>query len=164
MAISDQSCLLGNTWRCWRRHILDSAQLVAFIPDNDAHILDIGSGAGFPGIVLSIITGNQVTLVESDQRKSVFLQTVIRELGLTVSVQNARIEAISAIGANIITARALASVERLLLLLDRQLPSAEACLFLKGVSLQEELTVLQTYPNIRYRNSSECNESEWCSP
>ena len=50
----------------WRRHILDSAQLAVFLPENGAHILDIGSGAGFPGLVLSIITDNQVTLVESD--------------------------------------------------------------------------------------------------
>ena len=134
----------------WRRHVLDSAQLVSFLPENDAHILDIGSGAGFPGLVLSIITGNSLTLVESDQRKTVFLQTVIRELGLTARVKNARIEAIPKLGANIVTARALASVERLLKLLERQLPSVERCLFLKGASLQEELTVLQSYPTIEY--------------
>ena len=54
----------------WHRHVLDSAQLVSFLPENDAHILDIGSGAGFPGLVLSIITGNRLTLVETDQRKT----------------------------------------------------------------------------------------------
>ena len=137
--------------KAWRRHILDSAQLVVYLPDNGAHILDIGSGAGFPGLVLSIITGNKVTLVESDQRKSVFLQTVIRELGLWATVRNERIEAAPAIGASIVTARALSSVERMLLLLNRQLSSVERCLFLKGASLQEELTVLQGYPNIEHR-------------
>ena len=135
----------------WRRHILDSAQLAVFLPENGAQILDIGSGAGFPGLVLSIITDNQVTLVESDQRKSVFLQTVIRELGLTAAVRNERIEATPELGAGIVTARALASVEQLLLLLDRQLPSVERCLFLKGASLREELTALQSYPNIEHR-------------
>ena len=134
----------------WHRHILDSAQLLVLLPENGAHILDIGSGAGFPGLVLSIITENKVTLVESDQRKSVFLQTVIRELGLTATVRNERVEAIPTIGASIVTARALASVERMLLLLDRQMSSVERCLFLKGASLQEELTVLQSYPNIGY--------------
>ncbi len=137
--------------KVWRRHILDSAQLVVYLPENGAHILDVGSGAGFPGLVLSIITDNKVTLVESDQRKSVFLQTVIRELGLTATVRNERIEAVPAIGANIVTARALASVERMLLLLKRQMSSVESCLFLKGASLQEELTALQSYPNIGYR-------------
>ncbi len=134
----------------WRRHILDSAQLATYIPNDATSILDIGSGAGFPGLVLSIINRNQVTLVESDHRKSVFLHTVIRELGLTAKVTNARIEAIPATGASIVTARALATVERLLALLDRQLPCVNKCLFLKGVSVQDELTVLQSYPNISY--------------
>jgi len=142
------SATLGDAWR---RHILDSAQLASFLPENGAHILDVGSGAGFPGLVLSIMTDNKVTLVESDQRKSVFLQTVIRELGLTANVRNERIEAMQAIGASIVTARALASIERLLQLLSRQLFSVERCLFLKGASLQEELTTLQSYPNIGYR-------------
>ena len=101
--------------------------------------------------MLSIITDNQVTLVESDQRKSVFLQTVIRELGLTAVVRNERIEATPELGASIVTARALASVEQLLELLNRQLPSVERCLFLKGASLREELTALQSYPNIEHR-------------
>ncbi len=135
----------------WHRHILDSAQLAGFLPATGAHILDIGSGAGFPGLVLSIITDNQVTLVESDQRKSVFLQTVIRELRLSTTVRNERVEAIPAMGANIVTARALAPIKRLLQLLDKQLPSVEKCLFLKGASLQEELTALQSYPNIEHR-------------
>ncbi len=135
----------------WHRHILDSAQLAVFLPMTGAHILDIGSGAGFPGLVLSIITDNQVTLVESDQRKSVFLQTVIRELRLSTTVRNERVEVIPAMGANIVTARALASIKRLLQLLDKQLPSVEKCLFLKGASLQEELTALQSFPNIEHR-------------
>ena len=135
----------------WHRHILDSAQLAVFLPETGAHILDIGSGAGFPGLVLSIITDNQVTLVESDQRKSVFLQTVIRELRLSTTVRNERVEAIPAMGANIVTARALAPIKRLLQLLDKQLPSVEKCLFLKGASLQGELTALQSYPNIEHR-------------
>lgn len=134
----------------WHRHILDSAQLATFLPESGAHILDVGSGAGFPGLVLSIITGNQVTLVESDQRKAIFLQTVIRELGLTASVKNARIESIPPLGADIVTARALASVARLLILLDRQFHSVKRCLFLKGASLEEELTVLRSYPTIEY--------------
>ena len=135
----------------WNRHIFDSAQLATFLPEDGAHILDVGSGAGFPGIVLSIITGNKVTLVESDQRKAIFLQTVIRELGLTACVKNARIESIPPLGAEFVTARALASVARLLNLLERQFHSVERCFFLKGASLQEELTVLQSYPTIEYR-------------
>ena len=74
----------------WQRHVFDSAQLLAHMPemrpDAPRRILDIGSGAGFPGLVLAILGAGQLQLVESDQRKSVFLQTVIRELGLSATV------------------------------------------------------------------------------
>jgi len=135
----------------WRRHILDSAQLAPFLPLTPSHILDIGSGAGFPGLVLSIVTPHRVTLVESDQRKAIFLRTVIRELNLTAEVINERIEAVAPVGASIVTARALAPVEKLLFWLDQQLPSVEKCLFLKGASVREELTALESYPNIDHR-------------
>ena len=109
----------------WRRHILDSAQLTSFLPTTASHILDIGSGAGFPGLVLSIVTPHRVTLVESDQRKAIFLRTVIRELNLTADVINERIETVAPVGASIVTARALAPLQRLLLWLHPQLPSVE---------------------------------------
>jgi len=135
----------------WRRHILDSAQLAPLTPEAPVHLMDIGSGAGFPGLVLAIVTGHHVTLVESDQRKAVFLKTVIRELGLSAEVKNNRIEALPALGAKIVTARALAPVPKLLDLLANQMDSVQKCLFLKGVSVQEELTGLESYPNISYR-------------
>ena len=135
----------------WRRHILDSAQLTSFLPTTASHILDIGSGAGFPGLVLSIVTPHKVTLVESDQRKAIFLRTVIRELNLTADVINERIETVAPVGASIVTARALAPLQRLLLWLHPQLPSVEKCLFLKGASVREELTALESYSNIDHR-------------
>jgi 16S rRNA (guanine527-N7)-methyltransferase len=92
-----------------------------------------------------------VTLVESDQRKAIFLRTVIRELNLTADVINERIETVAPVGASIVTARALAPLQRLLLWLHPQLPSVEKCLFLKGASVREELTALESYPNIDHR-------------
>ena len=65
---------------------------LAYYPPQTRHILDVGSGAGFPGLVLAIMGGVTVDLVESDQRKAVFLSTVIRELGLPAKVHNQRIE------------------------------------------------------------------------
>jgi 16S rRNA (guanine527-N7)-methyltransferase len=121
------------------------------LPTTASHILDIGSGAGFPGLVLSIVTPHKVTLVESDQRKAIFLRTVIRELNLTADVINERIETVAPVGASIVTARALAPLQRLLLWLHPQLPSVEKCLFLKGASVREELTALESYPNIDHR-------------
>ena len=133
----------------WHRHILDSAQLLSHLPVVPAHqrcqILDIGSGAGFPGLVLAILGAGDVQLVESDQRKAVFLQTVIRELGLSARVSNQRIETMPACHPDVITARALASIPKLMSLIAPQLHKGLTCLFLKGASVDEELTNFQTY-------------------
>ena len=129
----------------WQRHILDSGQLVAYYPPQTRHILDVGSGAGFPGLVLAIMGGVTVDLVESDQRKAVFLSTVIRELGLPAKVHNQRIENMPNLNPDVITARALAPVPKLLNLIETQLSFSCVCLFLKGASVEDELTNLQSY-------------------
>ena len=129
----------------WQRHILDSGQLVAYYPPQTRHILDVGSGAGFPGLVLAIMGGVTVDLVESDQRKAVFLSTVIRELGLPAKVHNQRIENMPNLHPDVITARALAPVPKLLNLIESQLHPDCVCLFLKGASVEDELTNLQSY-------------------
>ena len=129
----------------WQRHILDSGQLAAHYPPKTRHILDVGSGAGFPGLVLAIMGGVTVDLVESDQRKAVFLSTVIRELGLPAKVYNQRIETMPNLRPDVITARALAPVPKLLNLIGSQLHPDCVCLFLKGASIEDELTNLQSY-------------------
>ena len=101
----------------WERHFLDSAQLSSIIdtlPKRES-LVDIGSGAGFPGMVLAILyPETHVTMIESDQRKCIFLQTVSRETSTPVTVLNRRIEAEPpAIRADVLTARALASLEDL---------------------------------------------------
>ena len=129
----------------WQRHILDSGQLAAFYPPQTQKILDVGSGAGFPGLVLAIIGGVTVDLVESDQRKAVFLSTVIRELGLPAKVHSERIETIPNLRPDVITARALAPVPKLLKLIESHINPGCCCLFLKGASVEDELTNLQSY-------------------
>lgn len=129
----------------WQRHILDSGQLAAFYPPQTKNIMDVGSGAGFPGLVLAIMGGVTVDLVESDQRKAVFLSTVIRELDLPAKVHNQRIETLPQLFPDVITARALAPVPKLLKLTENQLSPKSVCLFLKGAAVQDELTNLQTY-------------------
>jgi 16S rRNA (guanine527-N7)-methyltransferase len=132
----------------WQRHILDSGQLAAHYPPQTSHILDVGSGAGFPGLVLAIMGGVTVDLVESDQRKAVFLSTVIRELGLPAKVHNQRIEIMPNLNPDVITARALAPVPKLLNLIESQLHPECVCLFLKGALVEDELTNLQSYSNM----------------
>ncbi len=129
----------------WQRHILDSAQLVKFYPPNTKKILDVGSGAGFPGLVLAIMGNVEVDLVESDQRKAIFLSTVIRSLRLPAKVHNQRIEALPNLSPDVITARAVAPVSKLMKLIENQISLDTVCLFLKGESVEGELTELQTY-------------------
>ena len=140
----------------WHRHIRDSAQLVPLLSGTAPSIMDIGSGAGFPGLVLAIMTNSPVTLVESDQKKSIFLQTVIRECGVRATVLAQRVEALDPQDVDVITARALAPVDRLLALLDGQLRApgrnmSVRCLFLKGQSVHEELACLDGRPDISWR-------------
>ena len=132
----------------WMRHIWDSAQLVPLVPAGTGRILDVGSGAGFPGLVLAAFCDAELHLVESDQKKAVFLQTVIRETGIRAIVHNRRIESLPPIGADIVTARALASLDRLLELLEAQLVPGMRCLFLKGARAEAELAALDTRSDI----------------
>lgn len=124
----------------WRRHILDSAQLRAHIPRKAEKFVDLGSGAGLPGLVLAILGCAHIHLVEADARKAQFLREAARATGTTnVSVECRRIETL-AMEADVVTARALAPLPRLLALAAPLLSPRTICLFLKGRSAREELT------------------------
>lgn len=102
------------------RHFKDSEQLEKFIPETAKTLLDIGSGAGFPGLVLAIARTNlTVHLVESDTKKCSFLSTVSRETFTPVIIHNTRVENVDNIFPDIITARALASLTNLLDMTER---------------------------------------------
>lgn len=128
----------------WERHILDSAQIFDFAPADTRLWMDIGAGGGFPGIVVGILGADlapdlRVTLVESDLRKCVFLRTAARELDLNISVINDRAESIEAQGADVISARALASLDTLLELSYRHLARNGTMIFPKGRDHEAEL-------------------------
>ncbi len=136
--------LVGNSTitDMWSRHIYDSAQLWPLLPRSDCSILDIGSGAGFPGLVLAILGGQNVTMVESDRRKCVFLAEVIRKtkVSLSVSLQNCRIEDAQSDRVDVVISRGLASLEKLLVYSEPFLRDDTICLFPKGKKVDEELT------------------------
>jgi len=129
----------------WRRHFLDSAQLLDHLPVGAATLVDIGSGAGFPGMVLAILlkdrAGMQVQLIESDQRKCIFLNEVKRLTGAAATVHNVRAEAYGGPGGDVVTARACAPLARLLPWAAAVLRPGGRCLFLKGENVQDELTL-----------------------
>lgn len=125
----------------WRRHILDSAQLVPLLSQASAKIADLGSGAGLPGLVLAIMTGADVHLIESDQRKATFIRETARVTGTAVTIHAARVENVTPLGADVVTARALAPLDRLLPWAHRHLTSGGKSLLLKGAEVDEELTL-----------------------
>lgn len=123
----------------WPRHILDSLQLADYVPRDLPHAIDLGSGAGFPGLVLAIATGVPFHLVESDQRKSAFLREAARITGAPATIHPVRIESLTIAATPLVTARALAPLDRLLPLTQPLLAPNGTCLFLKGANLASEL-------------------------
>ncbi|HZH28713.1 MAG TPA: 16S rRNA (guanine(527)-N(7))-methyltransferase RsmG [Azospirillaceae bacterium] len=124
----------------WRRHLLDSAQLHPLLPPRAEVLVDFGSGAGFPGLVLAILGGPHVHLIDSDKRKCAFLREVARETGARVTVHAARIEDVPPFPADVATARALASLDMLVGWAAPFVGRDGQCLFLKGARLDAELT------------------------
>ena len=118
----------------WQRHFADSAQIAKYIKP-DQSIADIGSGAGFPGMVLAIM-GYNVTCIESDQRKCAFLKNVSRETSAPCDVIISRIEDVD-MHADVVTARALAPLKDLIDYAAHF--KADQYLFLKGGNLRMEM-------------------------
>jgi len=131
----------GDLALVWERHVQDSLSLVAHIPEGVTRAIDLGSGAGFPGMVLAIATGIEFTLIESDTRKAAFLMEAARATGAPVKVLNTRIELAKTVPAPLVTARALAPLDKLLGLALPHLAENGVCLFPKGRTAEDELTV-----------------------
>jgi len=143
----------------WRRHVLDSAQLVPFIPPDSRSLVDMGSGAGFPGLVLAILAAERqplrVVLFEAIAKKCRFLAEVAKRVGVIVEIRNARIEAAEPEPFDVVTARACASLTQLLSYAVPFQGKNTTCLFLKGQSVGAELNeasqiwdfAVQQYPS-----------------
>ncbi len=128
----------------WPRHIQDSLQISELVPAGMNDWCDLGSGGGFPGLVVAILAKENlpkrhVVLIESDQRKSAFLRTVIRELDLNAKVNTQRIEAVEPQAAEVISARALADLTILLGYFERHAKNTGIGLFQKGKTWEKEL-------------------------
>jgi 16S rRNA (guanine527-N7)-methyltransferase len=120
-----------------RRHIADSAQLFDFVGAREGHWVDLGSGGGFPGLVIAILAADEapemrITCIESDLRKSAFLAAAARDLALPVTVLPQRIETAPPQGAQVVSARALAALPDLLVMAERHLAPEGVAVFPKG--------------------------------
>ncbi len=127
------------------RHFLDSAQLIKYIPDRQIKLADMGSGAGFPGLMLAMMGIADVHLIESDVRKATFLREVSRETGTKVIVHDDRAEDTVIPDLDLITARAMAPLKDLLVLASKLSTPDHGfvCLFMKGEKANEELEKAQ---------------------
>lgn len=138
----------GSLGELWGRHMWDSAQLAALTPVDAKYWLDIGSGGGFPGLVVAALLrdrpGFQMELVESDQRKSIFLREAARLMDVPVRVHTCRIEGFAreegAPLPDVISARALASLDQILFWTSPFWGKATIGLFPKGRNVTDELT------------------------
>ncbi len=147
-----RSNLIGpREWpQIWSRHVADSYQILPHIPET-AHCVDLGSGAGFPGLVMSAArpTGH-VTMMESVGKKCAFLRAAIEAAGLNASVYQGRIEAAPPSDADIVTARAFAPLPKLLEYAWPWMKNGAMGVFLKGERWNEELTDARQSWNFAY--------------
>jgi 16S rRNA (guanine527-N7)-methyltransferase len=130
----------------WIRHILDSAQLIPHLPAEARTLADLGSGAGFPGLVVAVLRPDlDVVLIESDARKAAFLGEAGRRMSLVKQpkIVIGRIESVPPAKADIVTARACAPLGQLLFWAERHRKDPAICLFHKGKDWQAELTDAQ---------------------
>ncbi len=135
----------GTVADLWRRHMLDSAQLMELLPpapaDRPRRVVDLGSGAGFPGLVLAVMGAGEVHLVEADGRKAAFLREAARATGVDVAFHVKRAETLPTLEADVVTARAFAPLAELLGYAAPLLRPGGVGLFPKGKGVEGELTV-----------------------
>jgi 16S rRNA (guanine527-N7)-methyltransferase len=137
----------------WRRHFMDSAQLAALIPKSAKTMIDLGSGAGFPGLVLAEMLRDRVsvTLTESTTKKCMFLRTAAECMTLDIKIVNGRLEDQKPRAYDVVTSRALAPLPELLGYGWKFMGQKGICLFLKGQNLDAELTEAHKSWKIGYR-------------
>jgi 16S rRNA (guanine527-N7)-methyltransferase len=128
----------------WSRHIIDSAQIYSLAPRITRHWADLGSGGGFPGLVIAILADElqpsmKVTLIEADKRKATFLRQASQSLGISASVLPLRIESVQPLDADVVSARALAPLRSLCGFAKLHCGVNGVALFLKGANHASEI-------------------------
>ena len=144
------SSTLGNIWE---RHFIDSAQLYTLLPSERTGkiVYDIGSGAGFPGMVLAIMGRKDLVLCEANAKKCLFLEEVKEKTGSNVIIDNIRAESLPLRSASALLARAVTSLSSLLQLSLPLLAENGICIFPKGINWKKELLFAQKRFHIEYK-------------
>ena len=131
-----------------KRHVLDSAQLWKYIPDSSKTLTDVGSGGGFPGIILGILNKRarfplKITLIESDTKKAIFLSEVNRQLKLNLNILTERVEKVENLKSDVITARAFSELNQIFILCQKIVSRETIWILPKGKGVQEEIKKCQ---------------------
>ena len=134
----------GDEANLWHRHFEDSLQLVPLLPPDAQAGVDLGSGAGFPGLVLAIASGIHFHLIESDHRKAAFLREAVAAADAPATIHAARIETTILDPVDVLTARGLAPLSELLALGARFLKQNGTALLLKGAHVDQEIEAAAT--------------------
>ena len=134
----------------WERHFLDSGQIIEHVEASGKRWVDVGSGAGFPGLVVALLLRDRkidcdLVLVEKNSKKGFFLNEVIRKLNLSVEVVNDNIDNLEPLNADILTARAFSELNNLIEIAFRHRKKEGICLFLKGENYRMELDKTLNY-------------------
>lgn len=160
----------GTVEDVWHRHVADSLQLLPLLQQQPGSILDLGSGAGFPGIPLAIVharhNGAMVHLVESNSKKASFLREAVRLTSARAEVHCGRIESLDSdalqVGIGVVTSRALASLPDLLNFAQKPLENRAVALFHKGRGVDDELTEAHKYWKLRLERIPSLTEPGAC--
>ena len=134
----------------WERHFLDSGQIIKHVEVSGKRWVDVGSGAGFPGLVVALLLRDRkidcdLVVVEKNPKKVFFLNEVIRKLNLSVEVVNDNIDNLEPLNADILTARAFSELNNLIEIAFRHRKKEGICLFLKGENYRIELDKTLNY-------------------
>lgn len=128
----------------WKRHFLDSLQLINHIPDLNLRMIDMGSGAGFPGMAIAIYGAPNVHLIESDSKKVLFLREVARITKTNIAIHHERVERLRGITGDVILSRALSDLSKLLDYAFPYISYGTICLFPKGKNYTKEIEEAKT--------------------
>ena len=139
----------------WNRHFLDSAQLFPLIPQNANTLADLGSGAGFPGMIIALMAMEKtpylkVTLIESITKKTLYLKNLAEKTSCSVEILNQRVEQLKGRKFDVITARAMTALADLLKYANPLMKKNTVCIFPKGKSYLSEIEQAQKLWNFDY--------------
>ncbi len=146
----------------WDRHVLDCLQLTKYIKNKKLRILDLGTGAGLPGILLSIVGYQKILMIDSARKKTDFIKKIIKELSLSARIQNKRIEKQPTSKHDFIVSRALAPLNKLLTYARMYSNKNTTSLFLKGRSVNSEIDAAMNKFFFDFEKIKSSSSSEGC--